>query len=272
MAKNTFSSDNKGMKFQCVKMLVASLLPLFLFSSCLTEKRVSVVETQQVETQQIERQIQRIVQLERENAELSGKLTEQKMLSKKLQTTLLIRYKEIDTCQQTNEKLKKELLQSKAKLVTRGSKLEAATLIAEATAIISTLEKRILNEPQKIVCKKAIQNLEDSKLEMADGNYKSAVYLSRIAIEQAKGIDDIGKDPSTARLVKHEIFFSTPLHMELLTTGNLRDAPSIKADVKKVLPEGSKVTAISFKQNWVKVKLTDSERSGWIHLSLLIES
>ena len=181
---------------------------------------------------------------------------------------MLRRHKETDACRQTNEKLIKELSQSKAKLATRGSKLEAATLIAEATAVISSVKKKPLNGAQKIVRKRALQNLKESKQELAEGNYESAAYLSREAMEQAKGID-AGKDGNTARLTKKEIFFSTPLQMKLFTTGNLRKGPSIKASIKKILPEGSSVIAIGHKQEWVKVKLTDTDETGWVHLSLL---
>nr|WP_320016290.1 SH3 domain-containing protein [uncultured Desulfobacter sp.] len=209
----------------------------------------------------------RIRQLEKKNAELTSKLAEQKMLSKKLQQKLLIKHKKTDACRQANQKLIKELLQSKAKLATRGSKLEAATLIAEATAVISNVEEKPLNGPQKIIWEKALENLKESKHQLAERNYESSAYLSREAMAQAKGID-IGDDSSNTGPAEKEIFFSTPLQMNLFTTGNLRKGPSIKAGVKKVLQEGSKVIAFGYKQDWVKVKLADTAETGWIHLSL----
>jgi hypothetical protein len=239
------------------------------------EKPVKVVEDSQIS--QAEKEIEkkntaiensRIRQLEKENAALTCKLTEQKLLSRKLQQTLLARHKETDACRQVNEKLIKELSQSKAKLATRGSKLEAATLIAEATAVISTLSQKPLNAPQKTIQKRALENLEESKQELSEGNYESAAYLSREAMAQAKGLD-IGYAGSGAGSAEKEIFFSTPLQMKLFTTGNLRKGPSIKADIKKVIKEGSSVIVVGHKQNWVKVKLTDTDEDGWIHLSLL---
>lgn len=256
--------------------MTAGLLALLFFSSCTMEKRVTVVDDSRIpkieKTEQIEKKNtviddSRIFQLEKKNEELTRKLTEQKILSKKLQQTLLIKHKETDTCRQVNEKLIKELSQSKAKLATRGSKLEAATLIAEATAVISNVEQSPLNEPQKIIRERALENLKESKHQLAEGNYENAAYLSREAMEQAKGID-ISKNSSTAGPAEKEIFFSTPLQMKLFTTGNLRKGPSIKAGIKKVLPEGSKVIAVGYKQDWVKVKLADTDETGWIHLSL----
>lgn len=277
MTQKTFSIGSKGMQLQDITRLAAGLLAVIFFSSCTVEKRVTLVDDSQVrqleKIEKIEKKNtgvddSRVRQLEKKNAELTRKLVEQKMLSKKLQQTLLIKHKEIDASRQTNEKLIKELSQSKAKLATRGSKLEAATLIAEATAIISNVEQKPLNEPQKIIREKALENLKESKHQLAEGNYESAAYLSREAIDQAQGIDMV-EDNRNAGPTEKEIFFSTPLQMKLFTTGNIRKRPSIKAGIKKVLQEGSKVTAVGHKQDWVKVKLADTEETGWIHLSLL---
>ena len=154
MTQNTFSLSSKGMPFLYITRLVASLLALLFFSSCTMEKRVTVVDESQVH------------QLEKKNSELTNKLTEQKLLSKKLQQTLLIRHKKTNACWQANEKLIRALSQSKAKLATRGSKLEAATLIAEATAVISTMEQKSLNKTQKIVRQRALEHLKESKQEL----------------------------------------------------------------------------------------------------------
>jgi uncharacterized protein YgiM (DUF1202 family) len=264
------------MQFQYITRVAAALLVLLFFSSCTVEKRVAVLDdprSRQLDKENIEKKNtvvddSRIRQLEKENAQLTCKLAEQKLLSKKLQQTLLTRHKETDTCRQANEKLIKELSQSKAKLATRGSKLEAATLIAEATAVISTVEQKPLNKSQKIVRERALENLKESKEELANGNYENAAYLSREAMAQAKSID-IGEDSSTADAPEKEIFFLTPLQMKLFTTGNLRKGPSIKAGVKKVLQEGRSVTVVGHKQDWVKVKLAETDETGWIHLSLL---
>lgn len=258
MINTIFSPGHKDTHLQYAGILPACLLlSMFLFSACMTGKHVSVSKAPCIQ------------QLEEKNSKLSSKLTEQKLLSKKLQTKLLMQHKEFDACRQANEKLIKELLQIKAKLATRGSKLEAATLVAEATAVISTIEKKSLNDAQKTVRKKATQNLEYSRHELAKGNYEIAAFLSRKAIEKAKNLDIDKEPPGTPGVIEKEIFFSYPLKMELFIAGNLRSAPSIVAEVKKVLPEGNKVTAIGFKQDWVKVKLADSEETGWIHLSLL---
>lgn len=276
MIQKPLSAGRKVMPFQYITRLAAPLLVLLFFSSCTVEKPVAVVDdprSRQLEKENIEKENtvvddSRIRQIEKENEQLTCKLAEQKRLSKKLQQTLLTRHKETDTCRQVNEKLIKELSQSKAALATRGSKLEAATLIAEATAVISTVEQKPLNKSQKIVRERALENLKESKQELANGNYENAAYLSREAMAQAKSID-IGEDSSTADVPEKEIFFLTPLQMKLFTAGNLRKGPSIKAGVKKVLQEGRSVTVVGHKQDWVKVKLAETDETGWIHLSLL---
>lgn len=279
MNHKTFKFCSKYMRFHYITKSVACLSGLLFLSSCTVGKPVKIVKDSpicQAEKEEIEKlekkntiiENSRIRRLEKENAALTYKLAEQKLLSKKLQETLLTRHKETDACRKANEKLIKELSQSKAKLATRGSKLEAATLIAEATAVISTLSQKPLNAPQKIIRKRALKNLEESKHELAQGNYESAAYLSREAMAQAKGLD-MGYTGSTAESAEREIFFSTPLQMKLFTTGNLRNGPSIKASIKKVLREGCSVIVVGHKRNWVKVKLPDTDENGWVHLSLL---
>lgn len=283
MTQKAFRIGCKGMQFKYITRPVVGLSALLLFSSCTVEKPVTVVDNSKVcKTEKIEetekkntvvdysliRQNERIRQLERQISELNCKLAEQKQLSNKLQQTLLTRHKETDACRQVNETLIKELSQSKAKLESRGSKLEAATLIAEATAVISTSAQKPLSAPQKVIRKRAIDNLEESRQQLEKGNYESAAYLSREAMAQAKGID-IGENGCTAEPSEKEIFFSTPLQMTLFTAGNLRKGPSIKEGVKKVLQEGRSVIAVGHKKNWVKVKLADTDETGWIHLSLL---
>jgi len=279
MNHKTFNLGSKYMRFQYITKPFACLSVLLFLSSCTVEKPVKVVEDSpicQAEKEAIEKlekknsiiENSRIRQLEKENAALTCKLAEQKLLSKKLQETLLTRHKATDACRKANERLIKELSQSKAKLATRGSKLEAATLIAEATAVISTLSQKPLTAPQKIIRKRALEKLEESKHELSQDNYESAAYLSREAMAQAKGLE-MGYTGSTADPEEKEICFSTPLQMKLFTTGNLRQGPSIKANVKKVLREGHSVIVIGHKQNWVKVKLPDTGENGWVHLSLL---
>ena len=275
MNQKTFNFGSNSVRFQYITKPMACFSVLLLMSSCTVEKPVKVVEKSpicQAEKEKIEKlekqnkiiENSRIRRLEKENAALTCKLTEQKILSKKLQQSLLERHKETDVCRQANEKLIKELSQSKAQLATRGSKLEAATLIAEATAVISTLSQKPLGAPQKMIQQRALKNLEESKQELSQGNYESAAYLSREAMAQAKGLEI-----SYAGSADKEICFSTPLQMQLFTTGNLRKGPSTKETVKKVLREGRSVIVIGHKQNWVKVKLPDTDENGWIHVSLL---
>nr|WP_319495335.1 SH3 domain-containing protein [uncultured Desulfobacter sp.] len=277
MNQTIFNFGSKGASFKYITKPAAGLLVVLFLLSCTAQKSVKVVEDSQVCQAEKNKEIEeikkknatiensQILKLEQKNAELTYKLAEQKLLSKKLQQALLTKHKETDACRQANEKLIKELSQSKAKLATRGSKLEAATLIAEATAVISTLSQKQLNAPQKIIQKRAMENLEESKHELSEGNFENAAYLSREAMAQAKGLDiNCAAGPG-----EKEIFFSTPLQMKLFTTGNLRKGPSIKANVQKVLQEGRSVIVVGQKRNWVRVKLADSDETGWIHLSLL---
>lgn len=266
MAKLFFSPVYSGMHLPNVTIMAAGLLLPLLFFSCSMKRTAEAPPI--VDLQVIERKTNRIAQLEMENAQLADQLLEQKLLSQKLQTALLLRHKETDACLQANEKLETELKQSRAKLANRNSRLGAVTCIAEATAVISSVARQSLDDRQAILHKRANQNLNTGKHELEKGNYEAAFLLCRKAIEQARSID-LDKDTTSAPSVQKEISFSTPLQMEVFITGNLRSSPSIKAEIKTVLPAGTRVIAIGFQRNWVKVKSMDPAETGWIHLSLL---
>lgn len=244
----------------------------FLLSGCITGTQqhdpTAIADPPELDFRVIENKNEQIRQLEKSNKILADQLYNQKQITTKLQKALLARYQEADSCLQTNERLVAELVQSKAKLANRGSKLEAVTLIAEATAVISALDNQPKNRRQEILSKKAKQYLLESKAEVEKENYEGASYLCRKAIEQVKGIErEKNLDDSSQK--NKEVSFSTPLQMELLKNGNLRDKPSTQADIITVLQTGSSVSAIGFSDNWVKVQVGEPVETGWMHISLL---
>lgn len=261
------------MRFRYTTVLLPCMLLPLVLSGCIPSKQTGTTPTDAAPTtidlQVIEKKTQRIQELEKENAQLTNKLYEQKQLSQELQQALLIRHKENDNCLQTNEKLVAELVQNKAKLANRGSKLEAVTLIAEATAVISAVAKQPLDARQRTLHRRASQYLAESQKEVEKENFEGASYLCRKAMEQVRNIQ-ITAEGTNLFESEEEVYFSTPLQMVLFKNGNLRTGPSTTTEVLTVLPAGSKVSAVGFKQEWVKVNsTTKAEDTGWIHFSLL---
>ena len=260
---------HRGMFLRSAVLTAAGLSLPLLFFSCAMENKARVVKSPpMVDLRVIERKTDRIAQLEKENAQLGDQLLEQKLLSQKLQTALLKRHRETDTCLQAKGKLATELKQSKAKLAIRGSKLGAVTCVAEAEAVIRSVAKHCLDDSQAVIHERSVRNLSASRRELEKENYAGAFFLCRKAMEQVRGID-LGKGPGNALSDEEDVFFSTPLQMELFITGNLRASPSMRGDIKTVLPAGTRVTAIGFQRNWVRVKSSDPAKTGWVHLSLL---
>jgi hypothetical protein len=251
---------------------ISSTIFICILSGCIAGKQQQVERiTEQptgLELRVIEKKNEQITQLEKDNKMLANQLYSQKQITTKLQTALLTRYQETDSCLQINERLVAELVQSKAKLANRGSKLEAVTLIAEATAVIGAAENQPQNGRQDILYRKAKQYLAESKAEVERENFEGASYLSRKAMDQMKGIErEKNRDSSSVK--DQEVSFSTPLQMELLKNGNLRNKPSTQAEIITVLQTGISVSAIGFKNNWVKVKVGEPVETGWMHISLL---
>lgn len=248
------------------------ILSIFL-SSCSAFRKPSPVQsdsTPQVDLAIVEMKDQKIHDLETEIARMAIQLAQLEKISTNLKRTILTKYQETDSCLQTNEKLLAELVQSKAKLLNRGTKLEAVTLVAETTARISSVTNQPLTDQKRAFVLRAQQYLKESGTEIEKRNYEAASYLSRKAAELVK-LAELDKETENSLTEGIEISFSNPLRMVLIKNGNLRSAPSLEAEIKTILKAGSPVSATGYKHNWVKVKLDDQTDTGWIHLSLLKE-
>lgn len=205
--------------------------------------------------------------LERVNKKLVKDLEHQKQLTAQLQMCLLGKYAEVDRLMASQEHFVNEFGYNKAKSWNRGDKVETVRFVAEVTTVIDTVKETPLTESRKGVLFQAEEYLAKSNIVLAEGDFDAAWSLAELALKQ---VQTVQLELVTDGLLQDDLVinFATPLPMRLLTSGNVREAPSMAGRVKSILERGSHVIAVGYKGQWVKVKLTEQDH-GWVHYSLL---
>ncbi len=206
-------------------------------------------------------------ELERVNRKLVEELEQQKQLTAQLQMCLLGKYAELDRLTATQERFVHEFVHNKAKLWNRGDKVETVRFVAEVTTVIDTVKESEPTGSRKDSLLQAEQYLDESKAALDEGDFDGASHLAELALKQ---VDTVQFNVTADGSLQDDIVidFATPLTMKLLKNSNVREAPSVEANVKAVLERGSLVIAIGYKGKWVKVKREEQD-NGWVHYSLL---
>jgi hypothetical protein len=162
-----------------------------------------------------------------------------------------------------------EVVRSKAKLGSLGSRAEAATALAESESLAKTLQTRA---PQIV----------------HDGDYRTAERLLALGNQEFK-IDNFGgayylaSNARTAFAVlvtrtatvvpaamgdRPELKFSHPVEVVFAARGNVRERPSTEARAIRVAEKGTPVTAHAARDLWILVEFADGIK-GWAFHDLL---
>lgn len=188
-------------------------------------------------------------------------------MTAQLQMSLLEKHAEINRLSQKNDRLVREFVRNKTKVRNRGNKVETVRLIAEVAAVINTVKENRPDESRSDILRRAEQYLVESKIEIDQGNYEGASYLAGQALEQVQSIQ-LEIDTEGTQKDDSLVYFLAPLELKILKNSNIRENPSLEDKILSVLEEGSSVTAIGYKGEWVKVKFNEQE-GGWVHYALL---
>jgi hypothetical protein len=161
-----------------------------------------------------------------------------------------------------------EVVRAKSKLRSLESRAEAASNMAEAEIALKAIEAQGKGAEEGHDVSQAQQLLKRSAEEFKNENYGGALYLAN----QAKSLLRTGEvRPATRdRLtpVAGESPFDAPMPLQLTRDGNLREGPGLEFRVITLLPKGSKVSGLSRKDQWVRVR-GETGATGWVFQTLL---
>lgn len=162
-----------------------------------------------------------------------------------------------------------EVVRSKAKLGSLGSRAEAATALAESESLAKTLQGRAPHVVNDEDYRAAERLLALGNQEFRSDNFGGAYYLASnartafaVLVARTSTVvpSAIGDRPETR--------FAQPVELTFSSRGNIRERPSTEARAIRVAEKTALVKGISARDLWILVEFADGMR-GWAFHDLL---
>ncbi|KGO35198.1 MAG: SH3 domain-containing protein [Desulfoprunum sp.] len=206
-------------------------------------------------------------ELQEQNRKLTDELAEQKQTAARLQLEMVEKQVEIDKAWVVRKKIRDEVEFPRTRVMTAGSRAEAATCLAEVEIEANATSKASLTDEGKKKFSRVEELLEQSRAALDQERYDGACALAYQALAL---IDEIQFQSAPVRKAKASAYaeFLEPLQLRTVKKSNVRSRPSIYSAIMETLAAESTITAHGFRGNWVKVT-TASEKTGWIYYPLL---
>ena len=163
-----------------------------------------------------------------------------------------------------------EVVRTKAKLRSIESRAEAASSITEAEIALKGLKENMAvaeDDPSEDY-RKAEALLRMSTNEFKKENYGGALYLAGQAQGHIRAIQSDLSHRAGYSLSPGEILFAQPLPLKVLQRSNLRQDPSPRSKINRLLDEGTMIIGYSYKDEWIRVHTEDGGQ-GWIFQTLV---
>ena len=207
-----------------------------------------------------------------ENALLTRlmQLSEQDTVITSLQMALLEREAQLQQITLEQQATIQEMVRTQAKLRSRNSRAETATLLAEVTITIKKA-KGVAHPNQSAIVERSQQLLAQANDAFQAENYDSASFLARQGISGIQGLI-VQNSYSDNTNLKQQVdqLFAIPLNMRVIGSSPMRSMPSNDGDIIVVLEPDAQLTAIGYKGTWVKVVWNSETRTdGWVFYNLL---
>ncbi len=164
-----------------------------------------------------------------------------------------------------------EVVRSKAKLRSLESKAEAASDLAEAEIALKGVRAQFPAGEQAPALVQADQLLKMGGQEFQKGNYGGSLFLTSQARAKIRVAEVNVRVRRSLAPVTGEVRFAAPVDLQLIRTSNLRETPSLEAEVLATLPPGTALRGYSYKGSWVRVESSDHV-AGWVFQGLVGES
>jgi hypothetical protein len=185
----------------------------------------------------------------------------------RLELRLLERDAQVADLQARLDEARQEVVRAMAKLQTVASRAEAASALAEAEIALQSLRATAGQQPGPDLAQ-ATTLLQEGTAEFGKQNYAGALYLAN----QAKSVAGVGKaragDAARAPLRSGETPFATPVPLQAVAHGNLREGPGTGYAVLATVEPGTALVAYAATDQWVRVA-EENGRSGWMYLTLV---
>ena len=189
----------------------------------------------------------------------------------RLELKVLEQEAEVAELQSRLDDARREVVRAMAKLQSLATRAEAASGMAEAEIALQALRSASGSSSQPPPeYAQGTQLLQLSTAEFDQQNYGGALYLAT----EAKNAAAAGRgrvasnDRGSGAMRKGETPFALPLRLQTTGRANVREGPGSGFKVLFTLETGVPVVAYSYVEQWVRVK-DESDRSGWIHQTLL---
>ena len=162
-----------------------------------------------------------------------------------------------------------EVVRSKAKLGSLGSRAEAATALAESESLAKTLQGRapqIVNDGDY---RAAERLMAMGNQEFRNDNFGGAYYLaSNARTAFSVMVARTATIVPSALSDRPELRFAQPVELIFSSRGNVREGPSTEARSIRVAEKGASVIGHSARDLWIQVEFGDGLR-GWAFYDLL---
>jgi hypothetical protein len=211
--------------------------------------------------------IQQNTALQEKNSEMATELNTRKALVANLQQQLFEKNAEINRLKAMQTGLGKEVARIKTKMHVPESKAEAVTVLAEVETDINTARERAAGAGLPQSFDKPDQLIAESKSQLDQGHYDRACSLAGAALEMVQAME-LKTETSVKPRKDPMVYFVYPLVVQLAKKSNVREYPSVKAQIKSILDQGTRVTATGHDRHWIRIAI-NSQQVGWIHSSLL---
>lgn len=162
-----------------------------------------------------------------------------------------------------------EVVRSKAKLGSLGSRAEAATALAESESLAKTLQSRAASIVEDSEYRAAERMLALGIQEFKNDNFGGAYYLaSNARTGFAVLVTRTATAVPPALADRPESRFAAPVELVFSTRGNVRESPSTEARVIRVADKGTGVFGLAARDLWILVQFRDGI-SGWAFYDLI---
>jgi hypothetical protein len=193
-------------------------------------------------------------ELEEKIGELQFQLQEQETRLKEMQRKL--------------DEAIEEVVRAKAKMHSLESKAEAASTMAEAEIALNVLNGKMAGQEKGSEAEQAEHLLKMSLREFEKQNYGGALYLVNQAKDFIKAGEARLKSQEHLEARAGEVFFTAPIALRMLRTGNIREGPGSNFKILFTLEKGTRLVGHSRKGQWVRVE-DQKGRAGWTSYTLV---